>query len=147
MRTVEAIDSSGVMPEPAATHRWRSPPSGSACQEPVGGCTSMTVPGRTSWTSQEENRPPGISLTPMRGAAPAGAQIEYERRSSRPSAIRRRVSDWPALNAYVSRSSGGTSKVIAAASSHSRSTAATVSGWKTAALDGAVAGMVIVKSP
>ena len=69
-------------------------------------------------------------LLPMRGAAPAGAQIEYERRCSTPSTTRRSVSDWPAWKAYVAARSSGTSKVIATASSVSRSTCATASSWK-----------------
>ena len=43
---------------------------------PGGVCTSTTSPGRTSRTSQRENSPSGISRTPIRGGAPAGAQIE-----------------------------------------------------------------------
>ena len=70
------MDSIGVMPEPAAMHRCRPPCSGSARKLPVGICTSMTSPGRTSRTSQDENSPSGISRTPMRGEAPAGEQIE-----------------------------------------------------------------------
>ncbi len=62
----------------------------------------------------------------MRSGSPAGAQIEYERRSS----PRLTVTDWPGRNAKISRSSAGTSKVIAAESSVSRSTRATVSSWK-----------------
>src|SRR5690606_35145486 len=69
--------------------------------------------------------------TPTRGGAPSGAQIEYERRSSRPSTHRRRVSDWPARNAYAPARSSGTSKVTATASSHRRSTEATVSSWNS----------------
>ena len=52
----------------------------------------------------------------MRGAVPAGEQIEYERRSS----PRRSVSDCPGANANASASSPGTAKVIAAESSVSR---------------------------
>ena len=63
----------------------------------------------------------------MRGRAPSGAQTEYERRSSRPPMSRRKVSDWPARNAYAPLSREGTSKVIATASAHSRLTSATVS--------------------
>ena len=77
-----------------------------------------------------ENSPSGTSRTPTRGGAPTGAQIEYDRRSSTPSTTRRSVSDCPAANAYSSRRSSGTSKVTAAASSQSRSTAATVSVWR-----------------
>jgi hypothetical protein len=35
----------------------------------------------------------------MRGGDPAGAQIEYDRRCSKPSTIRRTVSDCPGRNA------------------------------------------------
>ena len=47
VRTVDATDSIGVMPDPAAMHRCRSPVDGSACQEPDGVCTSIRVPGCT----------------------------------------------------------------------------------------------------
>ena len=90
--------------------------------DPAGGWTSIRSPGRTSRTSQPDMAPPGTSRTPIRGGSPAGEQIEYDRRSSRPSITRRRVSDWPGRNRNSSASSGGTSKVMAAASSHSRST-------------------------
>ncbi len=66
----------------------------------------------------------------MRGTVPAGAQIEYERRSSRPSTSRRRVSDCPGAKANSSASSSGISKLTAAASAHSRWTAATRRRWK-----------------
>jgi len=73
---VDATESSGVMPDPAAMHRCRSPVDGSACQEPDGLCTSIRVPGTTSRTSHEEKKPSGTSRTPMRSGAPGGAQIE-----------------------------------------------------------------------
>ena len=57
-------------------HRCRPPAAGSARKLPVGVCTSISVPGVTSWTSHWENSPSGISRTPIRGRAPAGAQIE-----------------------------------------------------------------------
>ena len=75
--TVVAIDSIGVMPEPAAMHRCRPPGRRGrrgSCREGV--CTSTSVPGVTSWTSQCENRPSGISRTPIRGRSPTAAQIE-----------------------------------------------------------------------
>ncbi len=97
--TDEAIESTGVIPEPAATHRCRPPATGSARNRPVGVCTSIRVPGRTSRTSQLENSPAGTSRTPTRGGAPTGAQIEYDRRSSTPSTTRRSASDCPAANA------------------------------------------------
>jgi hypothetical protein len=74
--TVEAIESIGVMPDPAAMHRCRPGRSSLAANDPLGVCTSITSPGLTSRISQRENKPSGISRTPMRGAAPAGAQIE-----------------------------------------------------------------------
>ena len=99
---------------------------------PDGGCTSIRSPGRTSRTSQPDSAPPGTSRTPIRGGWPAGEQIEYDRRSSRPSTIRRSVSDWPGRNRYTSASSAGTSKVTATASSQSLSIRATVSSWNCA---------------
>ncbi len=98
-RTLLAIDSIGVIPEPAAMHRCRPPTAGSARKLPVGVCTSISVPGVTSRTSHEENIPSGISRTPIRGRSPTAEQIEYDRRSSRPSTHVRRVSDWPAAKA------------------------------------------------
>ena len=74
--TDAAIDSIGVMPEPAAMHRCRPPRAGSARKLPEGSATSTVSPGATWWISHDENMPPGISRTPMRGAAPAGAQME-----------------------------------------------------------------------
>ena len=96
---------------------------------PVGDATSTESPGRTSLTSHSENRPPGTSRTPTRGAVPTAEQIEYDRRSSRPSTDRRRVRDWPARKSNSEASSDGTSKVTATASSQSRSTPATRKVW------------------
>ena len=68
--TVDAIDSIGVMPDPAAMHRWR-PPS----RAPGRGRTAARrlhldwSPGATSRTSQRENSPSGTSRTPTRGRA------------------------------------------------------------------------------
>ena len=70
------MESIGVIPEPAAMHRCLPPAEASARKLPEGGCTSMTSPGRTSRTSHREKSPSGTSRTPMRGAVPAGAQIE-----------------------------------------------------------------------
>ena len=100
--------------------------AGSGQNRPPGVCTSTSSPGRTSRTSQREKSPSGISRTPTRGRSPAGAQIEYCRRSSRPSTCRRSVSDCPGTNAKSSARSAGTSKVTATASSVSSSTSATV---------------------
>ena len=51
-------------------HRWRPPSSsaGSGQNRPLGVCTSISSPGRTSCTSQREKSPSGISRTPTRGA-------------------------------------------------------------------------------
>jgi hypothetical protein len=65
-----------VIPDPAATHRCRSPAAASARHEPFGARTSIRVPGSTSRTSQVDKSPSGISRTPMRSGAPTGAQIE-----------------------------------------------------------------------
>src|SRR3982074_142627 len=120
------------MPDPAAISTWCAAVSRSGVKFPVGDCTSITSPARTSCTSQLENKPPGISRTPTRGRAPAGAQIEYERRSSRPSIVRLSVKECPGRKGNSSASSRGTSKVTATASSHRDSTSATVKGWKPA---------------
>ena len=74
--TEAAIETIGVMPEPAAMQRWRPGLAGSARKLPVGGATSTGSPGPTSRMSHDENIPPGISRTPIRGAPPAGAQME-----------------------------------------------------------------------
>ncbi len=123
------MESIGVMPEPAATRTWCPGSPRAGVNRPVGSITSTTSPGRTSRTSQVEKRPSGTTRTPMRGAAPTGAQSEYERRSSRPSTVRRTVRDWPGAKAKASARASGTSKVTAAASSHSGSTEATRSAW------------------
>src|SRR5215469_2896664 len=120
----DAIDSTGVMPDPAATSTCSPTADGPGVNVPAGGCTSTTSPGLTSRTSQLETRPPATSRTPMRGGLPGGTQIEYERRS----VPRWTVSDWPGLKANSPAMPSGTSNVIAAASSVSGSTAATVSG-------------------
>ena len=126
-----AIDSTGVIPDPAAISTWCPDSVRSGVNAPVGVPTSTSSPGRIWCTSQVENSPSGTSRTPIRGRAPAGAQIEYDRRSSRPSSRRRRVSDCPARNAYASASSSGTSKVMATASSHNRLTSATRNRWNS----------------
>ena len=95
---------------------------------PLGTWTSRVSPGLTVRTSQPETAPPATSRTPIRGAAPAGAQMEYERRSS----PRRTVSDWPGGKAKSAARSAGTLNVIAAESSVSGSMLSTVSAWKSA---------------
>lgn len=74
--TDSAMDTIGVMPEPAATRTWWPGVERSGVNRPVGAITSTVSPGRTSSTSHAENSPPGTTRTPMRGAEPAGAQIE-----------------------------------------------------------------------
>jgi len=64
--------------------------------------TLLAAPGCFGGSSAapppETARPRAARLTgPLRGLAPAGAQIEYERRCSSPSMRRRSVRDWPAL--------------------------------------------------
>ena len=150
--TEVAIDSIGVMPEPAAMQRCRPASEGSAWKLPVGVCTSTASPALTSCTSQDENIPSGISRTPTRGLAPTGAQIEYERRCSCPSIVRRSVRDCPALKSNAARRSSGTSKVTATESSVRCSTAATVSSWNVArgrAVEAgtAVSDTVMLRSP
>ena len=70
------IDSTGVMPDPAAISTCRAGAPRSGVNEPDGGCTSIRSPGRTSRTSQPDSAPPGTSRTPIRGGCPAGEQIE-----------------------------------------------------------------------
>ena len=98
--TDETIDSAGVIPEPATISTWWPATSTSGVKLPLGACTSMRSPGRTSRTSHVETAPSGTSRTPIRGDAPAGAQIEYERRCSTPSTNRRSVTHWPGRKAY-----------------------------------------------
>ena len=76
------MDSIGVIPEPAAISTCRPGAVRSGLKDPAGACTSMTSPARTWWISHPDTAPPATSRTPIRGACPAGAQIEYERRSS-----------------------------------------------------------------
>ena len=74
--TEAAIESAGVIPEPATTRTWCATASTSGVKLPVGGRTSMRSPGRTARTNHGDTAPPDTSRTPIRGAAPAGAQIE-----------------------------------------------------------------------
>lgn len=125
------MDIIGVIPDPAAISTWCPGSPGSGVKAPVGGSTSTVSPRRTPCTSQSENSPPGTTRTPIRGGAPAGEQMEYERRSSRPSTVRRRVRDCPGRWANSAASSSGISKPTVTASSHSGLTSATRSSWKT----------------
>ena len=72
-----AIDSTGVMPEPAAISTCRRPRAArSGVNAPDGGWTSIVSPGRVPRTSQPDTHPSGTSRTPIRGARPGGTQIE-----------------------------------------------------------------------
>ena len=126
-RTDAAIDIIGVMPEPAAISTWRPGTDRSGVKVPLGTWTSRVSPGLIVRTSQPETAPSATSRTPMRGAAPTGAQIEYERRSS----PRRTVSDWPGWKAKSAARPAGTLNVIAAESSVSGSMLATTREWKS----------------
>ena len=70
------MDSTGVIPLPAAISTCCPGVSRSGVNEPEGGCASTTSPARTSCTSQPETAPPATSRTPMRGARPRAAQME-----------------------------------------------------------------------
>ena len=74
--TLAAMDSTGVIPEPAAIRPWWLPGSISGVNEPDGGATSISSPGCNRSTSHSENSPVSTRRTPIRGSAPAGAQIE-----------------------------------------------------------------------
>ena len=76
-RADAVMDSTGVMPDPAAMSTCRAGASRSAVNDPAGGWTSIRSPGRTSRTSQPDMAPPGTSRTPIRGGSPAGEQMEY----------------------------------------------------------------------
>lgn len=94
----------------------------------------MTSPTASSLRAYAENSPPSTSRTPIRrnsgpSAPGAGVHSEYVRRISAPSANRRTAMCCPAVKRNVSRSAGGTRRVTITASSVSRSTAATRSGW------------------
>src|ERR1700684_2675583 len=78
--TEAAIDIIGVMPEPAAIRTCCPGSLRSGGDRPPGAWTSRVSPALTWRTSHPDRAPPGTSRTPIRGADPAGAQIEYERR-------------------------------------------------------------------
>jgi hypothetical protein len=134
---VASSDSTGVMPDPAATAAYRRRRAGSnaVVKWPSGGRTSTVSPMRSALPANVEKAPPGICRTPIRNrpcaASSAGVeQMEYDRRTSSASgSARRSVTCWPAVKANASRSSGGTSKVTATASSVSRSISPTRSRW------------------
>ncbi len=75
-RTDAAIDIIGVMPEPAAISTCRPGTVRSGVKVPLGAWTSRVSPALSACTSQPETAPPATSRTPIRGADPAGAQIE-----------------------------------------------------------------------
>ena len=70
------MDSTGVIPLPAAISTCCAGRVQVGVNEPDGACTSTTSPGLTSCTSQPDTAPPATSRTPMRGARPLTAQIE-----------------------------------------------------------------------
>ena len=70
------MDSTGVIPLPAAISTCWPGVSRSGTNEPDGSCTSTTSPALTWRTSQPETAPPATSRTPMRGARPLTAQME-----------------------------------------------------------------------
>ena len=74
--TEAAIDSTGVIPLPAAISTCWPAVARSGTNEPDGACTSSTSPGLTLCTSHPDTAPPGTSRTPIRGGWPAAAQIE-----------------------------------------------------------------------
>jgi hypothetical protein len=90
-------------------------------------------PAFSARTAVLENAPPGTSFTPIRmiPSSRGVEQIEYDRRTS---SSMRTVTCWPDRNANVSRSSAGTANVTATASSVSRSSATTRSGWNVGLL-------------
>ena len=116
------------MPEPAAISTCDRPGPGRPNVPEGAGPRSLTRPDLVDEPRREH--PVRHDPHPTRGAAPTAAQMEYCRRSSRSPTWRRSVSDWPAVNRKSSARSSGTSNVTAAASSQSRSTRATRSGWK-----------------
>jgi hypothetical protein len=73
--TVSMMDSAGVMPDPATTKPW-CPVTSSGVNLPSGGRTSSVSPGASRSTMRAENNPFSTRRTPMRGAAPSGAQME-----------------------------------------------------------------------
>ena len=142
--TLAAMESTGVIPDPAATRPWCVPGRSSGVNAPDGGATSSSSPATSRSTSHSENKPSVTRRTPTRGAAPACAQIEYERRSSTPSRTVRSVRYCPGRNAKADRRCSGTSNVTATASSHSRSTPATRRVWKPVR---AGASASVIRSP
>ena len=74
--TEPAMDSTGVIPLPAAISTCCPGTSRSGVNAPDGACTSTTSPGRTWCTSQPDTAPPATSRTPIRGARPLTAQME-----------------------------------------------------------------------
>ena len=97
------MDSTGVMPLPAAIRTWCPGRDRSGVNVPDGAWTSMTSPGRTSWTSQPDTAPPGHFPH-----ADPGRVALRGRRSSRSAAPapRRTVRDWPGAKPEPLRHAG-----------------------------------------
>ena len=97
------IDSSGVMPLPAANARVALAVArrrAATLKWPIGGITSMRRARRSASLAHVENTPPGARLTAMRnGPSCTAEQIEYERRTSSPSMSARSVRCWPWIEA------------------------------------------------
>jgi hypothetical protein len=71
--TDAAIDSTGVMPLPAATSPTvrRAAGSSTGPNRPAGGSTSSSSPGRSPVVTHVENAPPSSCLTATRSGPPA----------------------------------------------------------------------------
>ena len=137
-------DSTGVIPEPAAMATWCRAAVGCVGQvnDPIGVITSISSPAATDELSHVDIRPPSTTAEatrscPMPSRPDRGWQIEYDCRTSSPSIVARRVRCCPGRNAYSSHSSRGTANVTATASSVSRSTPDTCSGWNRGRRTGA----------
>ncbi|MEJ7704860.1 MAG: hypothetical protein WKF47_14930 [Geodermatophilaceae bacterium] len=92
--TDAAIDSIGVMPDPAAMHRWRPPASGSARKLPVGVCTSTLSPAPDVAHQPGREQPAGDLAHPdPRRCAGRARRSSTTGAAPAPSIVRRRVSD------------------------------------------------------
>ena len=115
---------------------------GRQANDPIGVITSISSPGATDELSHVDIRPPSTTAeaTRSRPGPPRpdrGWQIEYDCRTSSPSIVARSVRCCPGRYAYSAHSSLGTANVTATASSVSRSTPATISGWNRGRRTGA----------
>ena len=73
------IESTGVMPEPAAIATWvrRADGSNEGVNRPAGVITSSVSPTRSAARTPEEKAPPGSRFTPIRSTPEdGGVQIE-----------------------------------------------------------------------